>query len=413
LCVKSIAKQIFEALDYLHTRSKSVIHRDVAPDNIMLRQYDENNEDSIRVILSDFDTVREIEEGLTVTKFVGHENYSAPEIDKRYGPPVDIWSAGAVLFELMTLTRVKKETLLDSTIVKQQLEDQMEPKGPYSKGLVEMVLFMLKLDPKSRPTAGILLSYFEKKWTTMLMLAGKHGSLDMLHVAVEYYKLTIDKYRHDTALTEGLYGACEGGHLELVQYIERTSDWFNHYAKEHDYSPVHYPYWNWCLPYACKGGSIPVVKYILEKKGAKSSKCLYEITKNDHGEVYDLLAEEGYTVKDWNQGLIGACTGGHMSWVLKMIEKGANSWDEAFQAACTAGNVDIIMMLHNRVTNNNDALAVVCDQGKSSLIDLIISYGADDWNKGLYGAAKGGHMILVTWMINKGATNWNAGLWCS
>jgi hypothetical protein len=94
---------------------------------------------------------------------------------------------------------------------------------------------------------------------------------------------------------------------------------------------------------------------------------------------------------------------GHMSWVVTIIEKGANSWDEAFQAACKAGNVDIIMMLHSRVRNNTDAIAaVVCDQGKSS---SIISYDAGDWNKGLYGAAKGGH-ILVTLMINKGTTNW-------
>jgi hypothetical protein len=86
---------------------------------------------------------------------------------------------------------------------------------------------------------------------------------------------------------------------------------------------------------------------------------------------------------------------GHISWVVTIIEKGANSWDEAFQAACKAGNVDIIMMLHSRVRNNTD-------QGKSS---SIISYDAGDWNKGLYGAAKGGH-ILVTLMINKGTTNW-------
>jgi hypothetical protein len=103
-----------------------------------------------------------------------------------------------------------------------------------------------------------------------------------------------------------------------------------------------------------------------------------------------------------DQGLIGVCTA-IMSWVVKMIEKGANSWDEVFHPACKAGNADIIVMLHCRVRNNNNELAVVCDLRKSS---LIISYGADDWNKGLYGAVKGGHIILVTWMINKGATNW-------
>ena len=76
----------------------------------------------------------------------------------------------------------------------------------------------------------------------------------------------------------GLYGACQGGHMDIVNLmIEKGAD-----------------RWNSGLVYACSGGHIAIVKLMIEK-GANQ----------------------------WNWGLEAACVGGHIDIVKIMIEKGA------------------------------------------------------------------------------------------
>ncbi len=84
-------------------------------------------------------------------------------------------------------------------------------------------------------------------------------------------KMDLDWYR-------GLYGACRGGHINIVNFlIEKRVD-----------------EWSWGLYGACKGGHMDIVKLMIEK-GAS----------------------------DWCWGLWGACGGGHIDIVKLMIEKGA------------------------------------------------------------------------------------------
>ena len=40
----------------------------------------------------------------------------------------------------------------------------------------------------------------------------------------------------------------------------------------------------------------------------------------------------------------------------------------------------------------------------------MISYGANNWNLGLYDACRAGHLKMAYLMISLGATNWNDGL---
>ncbi len=77
----------------------------------------------------------------------------------------------------------------------------------------------------------------------------------------------------------GLYGACEGGHMDIVRFlIEKGAD-----------------QWDWGLSYACRGGHMEIVKLMIEK-GCK-----------------------------WlNGGLSNACKHGHMNIVKFLIEKGAS-----------------------------------------------------------------------------------------
>jgi serine/threonine protein kinase len=118
--------QVSSVLRYIH--SKSVLHRDISPDNIMIKSFKEGDEDSLMVVLSDFDTVREHEGTLmNKTNLVGKRFYAAPEMaGSTYGTPIDIWSLGVVMIELMTFSpmfhfRPFTEVILDEISQEQVL----------------------------------------------------------------------------------------------------------------------------------------------------------------------------------------------------------------------------------------------------------------------------------------------------
>jgi len=81
----------------------------------------------------------------------------------------------------------------------------------------------------------------------------------------------------------GLYGACQGGHLYLVNMM------INKGAND----------WNWGLWRACEGGHLDLVNMMIQK-GADN----------------------------WNWGLYGACFGGHLDLIKLMLEKGAEPLKE-------------------------------------------------------------------------------------
>ena len=93
------ARQLCEALDYLHTRKPPVIYRDMKPGNIMLRP-------DGRVKLIDFGIAREYKEGKAGdTTPLGTKGYAAPEQFGGMGQTdarTDIYSLGVTLYQLVT-----------------------------------------------------------------------------------------------------------------------------------------------------------------------------------------------------------------------------------------------------------------------------------------------------------------------
>ena len=64
-----------------------------------------------------------------------------------------------------------------------------------------------------------------------------------------------------------------------------------------------------------------------------------------------------------------------------MIEKGADDWNEGLYGACLGGHRE--------------------------LVELMIEKGVYRWNRGLLGACRGGHRELVELMIEKGGDSRN------
>lgn len=123
--VRHFAKQLASALEYL--RSKNFVHRDVKPQNLLLNpppswiatERPENRPHEVAknalipktgveslptLKLGDFGFARQLENKGMAETLCGSPLYMAPEILRyeKYDAKADLWSVGAVLFELMT-----------------------------------------------------------------------------------------------------------------------------------------------------------------------------------------------------------------------------------------------------------------------------------------------------------------------
>ncbi|CAM9227987.1 unnamed protein product [Ectocarpus sp. 12 AP-2014] len=102
-------RRVARALQYMH--SKSIVHRDVKPENVMI--IDRTAPDGLypEAKLLDFGLSKAIDAdmgGSVARTFVGTPSYLAPEVEERkggkgrpYGTPVDCWSLGAMLYVML------------------------------------------------------------------------------------------------------------------------------------------------------------------------------------------------------------------------------------------------------------------------------------------------------------------------
>lgn len=94
---RSVARQVLSALAFLH--SLSITHRDVKPANVLFTDVHRHT-----VKLCDFGFATLCPPGSKLRMRCGTPIYNAPELvrgNEYYGPPVDVWAFGAMLFEMV------------------------------------------------------------------------------------------------------------------------------------------------------------------------------------------------------------------------------------------------------------------------------------------------------------------------
>lgn len=90
-----------KSLDHMH--KKGIFHRDIKPENILIES---TTEIGRGLKLADFGSCRGIYSKQPYTEYISTRWYRAPEClltDGYYGPEMDLWGAGCVMFEITSL----------------------------------------------------------------------------------------------------------------------------------------------------------------------------------------------------------------------------------------------------------------------------------------------------------------------
>eukprot|EP00271_Cylindrocystis_brebissonii_P010092 TRINITY_DN26190_c0_g1_i1.p1 TRINITY_DN26190_c0_g1~~TRINITY_DN26190_c0_g1_i1.p1 ORF type:complete len:598 (+),score=146.07 TRINITY_DN26190_c0_g1_i1:772-2565(+) len=163
-----MAKGLVRAVERCHARG--VIHRDLKPENFLLTSKDLDA--SIKA--ADFGLASFYKPGQTFTRVCGSAMYMAPEIIRlyqrrlniRYGPEVDIFSAGVIIYILLCGCHpfpAPSNNRTDTGFMKSILVGNLRFPGEDWVGISEnaktLLRWMMKADPKQRPTAEQVLNH--------------------------------------------------------------------------------------------------------------------------------------------------------------------------------------------------------------------------------------------------------------
>ncbi|GLJ50920.1 hypothetical protein SUGI_1084340 [Cryptomeria japonica] len=138
----------------VHTcHSMGVVHRDLKPENFLLLNKDEN----APLKATDFGLSAFFKEGQVFRDIVGSAYYVAPEVLRRsYGPEVDVWSAGVILYILLSGVPpfwAETEQGIFDAILRGYIDFETDPWPSISSSAKDLVKKMLNSDRKERLTA--------------------------------------------------------------------------------------------------------------------------------------------------------------------------------------------------------------------------------------------------------------------
>ncbi|MFM6246554.1 MAG: protein kinase domain-containing protein [Dolichospermum sp.] len=153
-------QQIGEALDYIHSLNPPMIHRDVKPANILIRNHQGKNQ----AILIDFGIAREFKQNLTQsqTPFLSDGFAPIEQYDKRArrGAFTDVYALAATLYTMVTgeVPTAAPARMMFPLTPPKQINPQI------SDRLNQAILQGMELQPENRPQSI-------EKWFDLLGLA--------------------------------------------------------------------------------------------------------------------------------------------------------------------------------------------------------------------------------------------------
>ena len=141
-------RDLLEALDYLHRLG--LIHCDIKPENVLLRQPDTDHPDFVLSDLGAASFLREAREGRHTT---GSPAYAAPErLHEGFSPVSDLYSLGVLGFEILTGHRPFRGTPM---AVYRAHAAQPPPVGEIREPLLQdFIEQLLQKDPARRPASA-------------------------------------------------------------------------------------------------------------------------------------------------------------------------------------------------------------------------------------------------------------------
>ncbi|GMJ03227.1 calcium-dependent protein kinase 13 [Hibiscus trionum] len=153
----AVTGTIMEVVQLCHKHG--VIHRDLKPENFLFANKKENS--PLKAI--DFGLSIFFKPGERFSEIVGSPYYMAPEVLKRnYGPEIDIWSAGVILYILLCGVPpfwAESEQGVAQAILRGLIDFKRDPWPNISESAKSLVRQMLEPDPKLRLTAKQVLEH--------------------------------------------------------------------------------------------------------------------------------------------------------------------------------------------------------------------------------------------------------------
>ncbi|XP_024985077.1 calcium-dependent protein kinase 7-like [Cynara cardunculus var. scolymus] len=153
----AIMRTIVEIVQMCH--SHGVMHRDLKPENFLFG----NKKETAPLKAIDFGLSVFFKPGDVFNEIVGSPYYMAPEVLKRsYGPEVDVWSAGVILYILLCGVPpfwAETEQGVAEAIIRSVINFKRDPWPKISDNAKDLVKKMLEPDPKRRLTAQQVLEH--------------------------------------------------------------------------------------------------------------------------------------------------------------------------------------------------------------------------------------------------------------